>query len=151
MSGAARLYVAEPASHFERRPRLVVDASLLAAAVFAEDDAPLAEAMLQGRALCAPTLVGIELANVAMNKVRRGLIAPGDAAGLLELVDALGIERFEVDPRAAFALAVRYRLSAYDAAYPWLAAHLDAPLATFDTRLGEASRLHLSRGGPQAL
>ena len=129
----------------------MVDASLLAAAVFAEDDAPLAEAMLQGRALCAPTLVGIELANVAMNKVRRGLIAPGDAAGLLELVDALGIERFEVDPRAAFALAVRYRLSAYDAAYPWLAAHLDAPLATFDTRLGEASRLLLSRGGPQAL
>lgn len=97
-----------------------------------------------------PVIIGIEIANVAMNKVRRGLVAPADAAGILDLVDALGIERFEVDPREAFALAVRYRLSACDAACPWLAAHLAAPLATFDIRLGEASRVHLSTDRPDA-
>ena len=39
--------------------------------------------------------------------------------------------------------AARYELSAYDAAYLWLAAELRAPLATFDRRLAEATQAHL--------
>jgi predicted nucleic acid-binding protein len=142
-----RLYVAEPAAHFDRRPRLVVDTSLLAAVLFAEEAAPQAAALLEGRALCAPALAGLELANVAMNKIRRGMIDAADAADVLVRADRLGIERFEVAPRDALALAVRYGLSAYDAAYLWLAEHLEVPLATFDARLGEAARRHLPGAG----
>lgn len=141
-------HVAEPASHYARRPRLVVDANLLAAVVFTEAAAPQAAALLRGRALCAPAIVGLELANVAMNKVRRGAIRLEDASNALEDVERLDIERFEVGPREAFALAARYRLSTYDAAYLWLAARLDVPLATFDARLGEAARRHLSGDAP---
>lgn len=140
--------VAESASHYARRPRLVVDANLLAAVVFTEEAAPQAAALLRGRALCAPAIVGLELANVAMNKVRRGAIRLEDASNALEDAERLDIERFEVGPREAFALAARYRLSTYDAAYLWLAARLDVPLATFDARLGEAARRHLSGDGP---
>lgn len=147
MNVPARLYVAEPAAHFERRPRLVVDASLLAALLFGEADAPQATAMLEGRALCAPALVGLELANVGMNKIRRGLIGIDDASAAIAEIDSLDVERFEVEPRDALVLAVRYRLSAYDAAYLWLAEHLEVPLATFDARLGEAARRHLPDPG----
>ena len=44
---------------------------------------------------------------------------------------------------AVLAMARRYGLSAYDAAYLWLASQLKAPLATFDRKLGEAARQHL--------
>ena len=49
-----------------------------------------------------------------------------------------------VDIAAQVALAQRYGLSAYDAAYLWLAAELKAPLATYDQKLGAAARLHLA-------
>ena len=53
------------------------------------------------------------------------------------------------DPHAdthldTLALALRYQLSAYDAAYLWLAAELKAPLATFDEKLGRAAQEHLA-------
>lgn len=148
MNAPTRLYVAEPASHYERRPRLVVDASLLSAIVFTESTAAQAAALLEGRTLCAPTLVDLELANVAMNKVRRGWFGTEDALRALARAEAFDIERFEVGSRDAFRLAARFRLSAYDAAYLWLAESLDVPLSTFDARLGEASRVLLSGKDP---
>ena len=45
------------------------------------------------------------------------------------------------------ALAQRYKLTAYDAAYLWLAERLEAPLATFDAALARAAREHLEGGG----
>jgi len=45
-------------------------------------------------------------------------------------------------------LAMRYELSAYDAAYLWLAGVLGAPLATFDRKLGQAAGRHLGEVGP---
>ena len=48
------------------------------------------------------------------------------------------------DVQAQHQLAMRYRLSAYDVAYLWLAAELKAPLATFDEKLAKAARTHLA-------
>ena len=45
---------------------------------------------------------------------------------------------------AQYALAQRYGLSAYDAAYLWVAGSLKAPLATFDAKLAEAAQLYLA-------
>ena len=54
------------------------------------------------------------------------------------------IELHRPDVQAQYALAMRYGLSAYEAAYLWLAGALQAPLATFDAKLAEAARAHLS-------
>ena len=43
------------------------------------------------------------------------------------------------------ALAAQYGLSAYDAAYLWLAVDLRAPLLTFDQRLARAAQQQLGR------
>lgn len=141
----ARLIVAEPPAAYARRPRLVVDASVLAAAVFAEPMLDDAVALMRGRALCAPHLVDYELANVALNKVRRKSTTAAAAGSALDALASLDLERHAIAPGDALELAVQYGLTAYDAAYLWLAGNLQAPLATFDAALGAAARKHLGR------
>ncbi len=138
------LVLAEPPAAYARRPRLVVDASVVAAVLFAERSARHALAWMQGRALCAPVLIDFELANAALQKVRRRSVSEDAAAASLEAMAALELERVAVDPAASLRLAGRYGLTVYDAAYLWLAEALGAPLATLDERLGDAARRHLA-------
>lgn len=139
---AVKLYVAEPAAAYRFRPPVVVDCSLLAAMLFHEPDGAAAERKVAGRSLHAPALLDYEVASVAIKKSRAGRAeVAGDA--MLRYARA-AIELHNVDPSALVSLAQRYQLSAYDAAYLWLAAELKAPLATFDRRLGEAAQRHLS-------
>ncbi len=91
-----------------------------------------------------PSLLGYELASVAAAKAGRHGVEASAARAALEALAALDLERHEVDPEQVFDLALRYRLTAYDAAYLWLAAELGAPIATFDARLGAAARRHLA-------
>lgn len=140
------MVLAEPPAAYARRPRLVVDASVLAAVLFAERGYEHAVAWLQGRALCAPHLVDHELANAALQKVRRRAVSEDAASAALEALAALDLERLGVDGAEVLRLAGRYDLTAYDAAYLWLAAALGAPLATFDERLGAAAKRHLAGG-----
>lgn len=139
----ARLHIAESPAAYRRRPRLVADASVLAAAIFGdEEEREPALAFLQGRSLTAPHLVDCEMASVALKKLRRERLPEAAVEEALSLFASLDIERHAVAPEAIFALARRYDLTAYDAAYLWLAEHLEAPLATFDQALAEAARRH---------
>jgi predicted nucleic acid-binding protein len=143
----ARLFVAEPPAAYAQRPRLVVDASVLAAAVFAETALDDAVVWMRGRALCAPHLVDYELANVAMSKVRRRSITGAAAVSALDAFASLDLERHAIVPGDMLDLAVQYGITAYDAAYLWLAANLQSPLATFDAALGAAAQKHLGGSG----
>lgn len=67
-----RLYVAEPPSAYRIRKPLTIDCSLLASALFMEPASEDAQATLRDRDLHAPTLIGYELANVALKKGLRG-------------------------------------------------------------------------------
>ena len=55
----------------------------------------------------------------------------------------------ETPPAGVFGLAQRYRLSAYDASYLWLAAELRAPLLTFDGKLAAAAADCLAKLPPE--
>ncbi|MCX7892978.1 MAG: type II toxin-antitoxin system VapC family toxin [Burkholderiales bacterium] len=142
----ATLRVAEPPAAYARRPRIVADTTVLAAAVFGEEEAAQAVALLQGRLAAAPHLVDFEMTNVAVMKVRRARLPQEAVATALAAYGALVIERHGIDPAAALTLALRYRLTAYDAVYLWLAERLEAPLATFDATLARAAQAHLAGG-----
>ncbi len=136
-----RFFLAEPPAHYLAWPPLVLDCSAVAGIVFRESLQVDAERRIQGRALHAPDLLQAEMANLAATKLRRG--EPHVVDGLAQMA-AMQIDLHRIDIQGVVALAVRYQLSAYDAAYLWLAAELKAPLATFDEKLAAAAQAHLA-------
>lgn len=141
-AGLRTLYIAEPPARYRAKPPAVVDASLLCALLYGEPEGPDALTRMAAYQLAAPSLLACEVANVAVNKVRRGA-EPATMRRALEGFAQMQIESFAVDPALAFALAVRFSLSAYDAAYLALADQIKAPLLTLDQRLAEAAKAHL--------
>ena len=135
-------YVAEPPAHYLVQPPLVVDCSMLAGLLFQEAWERQAGDLIEGKTLHAPHLLATELTSVALKKHKLG--TPELAQDGLAAFAQLDIALYEVPPEPALDLALRYKLSAYDAAYLWLAAELKMPLATFDAALAAAARTHLA-------
>jgi len=140
---APLLYVAEPPAGYLGRPPLVVDCSVLGAVLFEEELREAAQRVLFGRTLHAPVLLDSEIVSVAARKNRAGVPEAVITRALTQYVQQQ-IEFRRPDIEAQYALALRYGISTYDAAYLWLADVLQAPLATFDAKLAKAARAHLA-------
>ena len=136
--------VREPGMDYAALPLLLVDSSLLAAIFFAEPEGTVAADRITGYRLIAPSIIDYEIANVGVNKVRRGALSAESAARAIDAFAGLRLERHSVLPQDAFALAVRHGLTAYDAAYLHLAMTLRAPLATLDRQLAAAAQAGLN-------
>ena len=119
--------------------RVVVDASALAAIAFGEPRGGVVAAQLDHTVVCAPTLLAVELANVAWKKIRR---RPAEASAVLAALEAalhedVGIQWHDVRPVDVAMVAMAIGCTAYDAAYVWLAGSLGADLVTEDARLAK--------------
>ena len=139
------IFIAEPpAIHLARSP-LVVDARVLAACVFGEAERDAAEIRLRGFDLHAPWLIDYELANIAVSKLRRNELTLELAVRVLAEFSAMALERHAPLPEDVATIARHYRLTAYDAAYLWVAGAIAAPLATFDKKLSIAASDYLGK------
>lgn len=141
-SGPRPFYVAEPPVQYLARPPVVVDCSALAGIIFEEPWQAQAGEKIRGRSLNAPFLLEIELSSVAIKKHKQGYGTLVDKG--LERFKALNVSLHQIELKEVLALALQYKLSAYDASYLWLAAVLKAPLATFDEKLATAAQVHLA-------
>lgn len=89
-----------------------------------------------------PALWQLELANVLKTACTRGKLALDTVR---QILDALGNLPIEIDAgpapghRQLFELAMRHKLSSYDAAYLELAMRHGLPIATQDVQLKEAA------------
>lgn len=122
---------------------MIVDASVLLAAFFPDENHAQAQALLGDHVtgqvrLVSPTLLLYEVANAAVYAARRGRVSADDAEAVLATIEELGIELHAVDWRAMLALAREFDRSAYDAAYLALAQARQEPLVTADRRLCNA-------------
>lgn len=116
----------------------VVDASAIVALLFNELTREEVVPRLRGVTLYAPHLLGFEVANACLKKMRA---APVESEALMQafsLFFELAIELEPVDLTEAVALARHMKLSAYDASYLWLAGALGAELVTLDDSLARA-------------
>jgi len=118
----------------------VVDASAVVALLFNELTCEEVVLRLRGSSLHAPSLVGFEVANACLKKMRA---RPAERQALLEaftLLDELSISLETVNLEEAIVLAERTTLSLYDASYLWLASALDAELVTLDGKLAPTNQ-----------
>ena len=117
----------------------IVNASALAAVLFAEPDGiDIAKNLATGD-LFAPTLLGYEIANVCLRKLRANPRQRREFIAAFANWSAMGIQLVPVEHAVVLALAEQFRLTAYDASYLWLALTLGAQLVTLDRRLARAA------------
>ena len=128
-------------------PIVVADASAIAALVFVETEADAVANRLESTDLAAPTVLSYEIANVATVKLRRRLITRAAAETALALFGRLDVRLHAVDAAAAFEVANETSLTAYDAAYVWLARALHADLVTLDVKVQRSFRAFRSGTG----
>jgi len=117
----------------------VVDASAIAALMFNESNSDQVASKLQDAKLIAPALLDLELANVCLNKIKRNLSRKDEFLQIFGAWSKLNIEHVFVDINATFALARATGLTAYDAAYLWVARTQNAELVTLDKQLAAAA------------
>ena len=122
------------------RRSVVVDASAVAAVLFAEPEGDEVAARVDKCGLVAPTLLPYEVGSVALKKLRKRPAQGATIRRALRLLPRLEVRRVEVPPQEALDLAEKEGLSAYDASYLWLARMLECELVTLDQRLDSAAR-----------
>jgi len=125
-------------------PVSVVDASAIGALLFGEPAAERMAAAMEGHALAAPTLLPYEVASICLKKIAARPYEERLILDSLALFPALDVKLLVVPPVAAVEIALRCKLTAYDASYLWLAAELGARLLTLDAALMRAWKRHRS-------
>ncbi|NLB55862.1 MAG: type II toxin-antitoxin system VapC family toxin [Lentisphaerae bacterium] len=94
--------------------------------------------------LVVPTLWHYEMCNLIVMAQRRNRITHRQADKAIELLSAIPVETLDhqslISKQRIQSLAIRHRLSAYDATYLELADRLQAPLMTNDKNLASATR-----------
>ena len=121
---------------------VVVDVSVVASWVFADERTPGTTALLRrmrSLPLVVPALWAFELANLLLNAERRGRLEPGGRTAAYAVLSGLDL-RMDEPPglqriRQITSLASSQNLTAYDASYLELATREGLPLATRDNPL----------------
>jgi predicted nucleic acid-binding protein len=119
---------------------IVVDTSAVAAIVFNEPDAEAVLRRIGDRRLVAPSLLPYELGNVLVVKTRRYPDLADELGQAFSFFEMLDVQLVDVPGEDAARLALETQLTAYDAAYLFLARQLDVDLVTLDRKLGRAER-----------
>ncbi len=125
---------------------LVLDNSVVCGWFLANQSSPYSDAIakrLQQERAVAPALLRLEYTNVLRTACKRGRMNAQQAQEAIAQLQMLPIDIDPDPPDAAnvLALALRYDLSSYDAAYLDLALRRQLPIATQDAALAEAARL----------
>jgi len=124
--------------------RFVLDASVVVAWAFADEEHPVAAAalaLIRNDEGFVPSLWWFEVRNVLIVNERRGRLRETDTALFLRNLARLPIIVDRVPEEASvLTLARRHGLTVYDASYLELAERHAAPLATLDMALAQAAQ-----------
>ena len=103
----------------------------------------VADRITAADSLHAPALLDVEVAQVVRRYAASGEITPQTGERALKALAELDAVRYTHELLLPVIWKLRDNLTAYDAAFAALAAALDAPLVTLDTRLARALSLEM--------
>jgi predicted nucleic acid-binding protein len=122
----------------------VVDTSIVGAWLLPDERTRETEALLQrtaGDDALAPDLLWHELRSVILSAIKRGRIAESDLDPVLAALHSVALRNVGTgDAASAIRLALRHKLSSYDATYLALALMQQSPFATLDQELRRAAK-----------
>ena len=103
----------------------------------------VADRITAADSLHVPALLDVEVAQVVRHYAASGEITPQTGERALKALAELDAVRYTHELLLPVIWKLRDNLTAYDAAFAALAAALDAPLVTLDTRLARALSLEM--------
>jgi predicted nucleic acid-binding protein len=115
--------------------RKVVDASAILAVLLDEPESELVSRRLDGHDLAAPLLLVFEVLNTCAVKTKKYPAKRDTFVRALQAFRRFDVFLEEIDPEEVFDLALRHKLTGYDASYLWLSKQMDAELVTLDAEL----------------
>jgi len=122
---------------------VVIDASMAATWVFPDERSDLGDSILcevEGLRRITSGVFWYEYRNILVSNYKRNRLTEADIPKFLLEVEALEIEEYDLRNHARIiSLALKHKLSAYDAAYLALAVQEGAILATNDRQLAQAA------------
>jgi predicted nucleic acid-binding protein len=119
---------------------IIVDSSVLVAALLADDDfGSWAASIIAEADLGAPAIAAFESANIIRRHAAAGLVHPKLAAAAHSDLALLTVEYWPYHAVAARCWELRDNLTVYDAAFVAMAEATRSPLYTLDHRLAAAS------------
>lgn len=119
---------------------IVVDSSVLVAALLADDDfGSWAATVVAELDLGAPSVAAFETANIIRRHAAAGIVHPRIAAGAHRDLALLTVEYWPYHAVAARCWELRDNLTIYDAAFVAMAEATESPLYTLDRRLATAA------------
>lgn len=123
----------------------VLDCSVCMTWAFEDEKAPVALDELASVQVSVPQIWPLEVSNSLLVALRHRRISIGEIEKFTETLDTLPIiidgETSTHALTRTFAIARRYGLTSYDAAYLELALRRDRPLATLDGKLRKAAEI----------
>lgn len=122
---------------------IVIDCSYALALAFPDEDPPPSADHVMAQPLVAPHIFALEVANAALNSVRRRRYSPEEAESICRTVEELGVEVLpppSVEYRFHLRMGLAHGLSAYDALYLDAALAGRCALATRDGPMAAAAR-----------
>jgi predicted nucleic acid-binding protein len=114
---------------------IVVDASAIVELLLRTQPGERVEAAMRAEPAYAPSLIDAEIVSAVARLERKGVIAPRDAAAIIERWAKATVIRVDTSGLIADVWRRRTSMSTYDAFYIALAERIDGTLVTGDRRL----------------
>lgn len=119
---------------------IVIDTSVLIAAILNESEKPAIVSVTSGHTLVGPESIRWEIGNAFSAMFKKGRISLHEAQQALSVFDAIPIRYLNVDFKQALKLAHDNKIYAYEAYFLDCALRYKAPLVSLDSQMMVTAR-----------